>query len=73
MDDEKPIRKIDEKSSSTTIRMIRFLMSKYDFKNDMVLNEVFAREKEGIKYHPVNPHTLYIECRQGGTEPLWQR
>jgi predicted P-loop ATPase len=64
MDDEKPIRKIDEKSSSTTIRMIKFLMSKYDFRNNMVLNEVFAKEKEGNKYYPVNPHTLYIECRQ---------
>ena len=47
-------------------RMIRFLMSKYDFKNNMVLNEVFAKEKEGKKCHPVNPHTLYIECRQEG-------
>ncbi|MDO6437071.1 VapE family protein [Cyclobacterium sp. 1_MG-2023] len=66
MDDETPIKKIDEKSSSATIRMIRFLMSKYKFKNNMVLNEVFAKEKEGKKYHPVNPHTLYIECRQEG-------
>tara|TARA_R110002124_G_scaffold274050_2_gene443746 strand:+ start:24636 stop:25871 length:1236 start_codon:yes stop_codon:yes gene_type:complete len=66
MDDQTPIKKIDEKSSSATIRMIRFLMSKYDFKNNMVLNEVFAKEKEGKKYHPVNPHTLYIECRQEG-------
>ena len=66
MDDETPIKKIDEKSSSATIRMIRFLMSKYEFKNNMVLNEVFAKEKDGKKYHPVNPHTLYIECRQEG-------
>ena len=66
MDDQTPIKKIDEKSSSATIRMIRFLMTKYEFKNNMVLNEVFAREKEGKKYHPVNPHTLYIECRQEG-------
>ena len=66
MDDETPIKKIDEKSSSATIRMIRFLMTKYEFKNNMVLNEVFAKEKEGKKYHPVNPHTLYIECRQEG-------
>ncbi|AEL26975.1 VapE domain-containing protein [Cyclobacterium marinum] len=66
MDDETPIKKIDEKSSSATIRMIRFLMTKYEFKNNMVLNEVFAKEKEGMNYHPVNPHTLYIECRQEG-------
>ena len=66
MDDETPIKKIDEKSSSATIRMIRFLTSKYEFRNNMVLNEVFAKEKEGNKYHPVNPHTLYIECRQEG-------
>ncbi len=66
MDEENPIRKIDEKCSSPTIRMIRFLMSKYDFKNNLVLNEVFAREKEGDHYHPVNPNTLYIECRQAG-------
>ncbi|WP_246255461.1 hypothetical protein [Cyclobacterium plantarum] len=66
MDEENPIRKIDEKSSSPTIRMIRFLMSKYDFKNNLVLNEVFAREKQGDNFHPVNPNTLYIECRQAG-------
>ena len=66
MDNETPIKKIDEKSSSATIRMIRFLTSKYEFRNNMVLNEVFAKEKEGNKYHPVNPHTLYIECRQEG-------
>ena len=63
MDDQTPIKKIDEKSSSATIRMIRFLMSKYDFKNNMVLNEVFAKEKEGKKYHPDKRDTV----------PRWQR
>ncbi|MEX2564871.1 MAG: VapE domain-containing protein, partial [Cyclobacteriaceae bacterium] len=66
MDEENPIRKIDEKSSSPTIRMIRFLISKYEFKHNLVLNEVLAREKEGSSFSPVNPNTLYIECRQAG-------
>lgn len=41
-------------------------MSKYDFINNVVLNEVFASEKETNRYHPVNPNTLYIEARAGG-------
>lgn len=66
MDEESQLRKIDEKSSSPTIRMIRYLLTKYDFRNNLVLNEVFASEKEENRYTPVNPNTLYIECRQAG-------
>jgi predicted P-loop ATPase len=46
--------------------MIRYLMSRYDFVNNTVLNEVFASEKEENRYFPVNPNTLYIECKQAG-------
>ncbi|MCC5939252.1 MAG: virulence protein E [Lunatimonas sp.] len=66
MDEESQTKIIDEKSSSPTIRMIRYLMTKYDFRNNLVLNEVFASEKEENRYSPVNPNTLYIECRQAG-------
>jgi hypothetical protein len=60
MDEESQLRKIDEKSSSPTIRMIKYLMTKYDFRYNLVLNEVFASEKEENKFSPVNPNTLYI-------------
>jgi hypothetical protein len=66
MDEESQTKIIDEKSSSPTVRMIRYLMTKYDFRNNLVLNEVFASEKEENRYSPVNPNTLYIECRQAG-------
>lgn len=41
-------------------------MTKYDFMNNIILNEVFASEKGETDFHPVNPSTLYIECRQSG-------
>lgn len=66
MDHFAPIRQIDSKSTNPTIRMIRYLMSRYDFVNNTVLNEVFASEKEENRYFPVNPNTLYIECKQAG-------
>lgn len=60
------VKDLDGDSNSSTVRMIRYLMSKYDFINNVVLNEVFASEKETNRYHPVNPNTLYIEARAGG-------
>ena len=60
------VKQIDEKSNSSTLQMIRFLLSKYEFKNNVILNEVVAREKGKRKYMPVNPNTLYIEARTAG-------
>ncbi|QDH77867.1 virulence protein E [Echinicola soli] len=62
----KKVKDLDGGSNSSTVRMIKYLMSKYDFINNVVLNEVFASEKETNPYHPVNPNTLYIEARAGG-------
>ena len=60
------LKQIDEQSNSSTIQMIRFLLSKYDFKNNVVLNDIMAREKGKGTYNPVNPNTLYIEARSAG-------
>ena len=38
-----------------------YLISKYDFINNVVVYKVFASEKEKNKYLRVNPHTLLIE------------
>src|SRR5690554_2621237 len=59
-------KQIDEKSSSPTIRMIKYLLSRYDFVNNVIINEILASEKEENDFIPVNPNTLYIECRQAG-------
>lgn len=66
MDRNFQAKQIDEKSSSSTIRMIKYLLSRYDFVNNVILNEVFVSEKEESGFVPVNPNTLYIECRQAG-------
>ena len=59
-------KKIDEKSNSSTIQMIKYLLSKYDFRNNVVQNEVVYREKGKGSYRAVNPNTLYIEARSAG-------
>lgn len=46
--------------------MIRYLVSKYDFINNVVVYEVFASEKEKDNYFRVNPHTLLIEAKSAG-------
>src|SRR5690606_1438638 len=66
MDRNSYAKQIDEKSSSPTIRMIKFLLSRYDFVNNVIINEILASEKEEDNFIPVNPNTLYIECRQAG-------
>lgn len=63
---KKPVKQIDKKSNSSTIQMIRFLISKYEFKNNVILNEILVREKGRGRYMPVNPNTLYIEVRAEG-------
>lgn len=60
------LKQIDTKSNSSTIQMIRFLLSKYEFKNNVILNEIVAREKGKNTFKPVNPNTLYIEARAAG-------
>jgi predicted P-loop ATPase len=59
-------KKIDDHSNSSTIQMIRFLLSKYEFKNNVILNEIVAREKGKDTFEAVNPNTLYIEARAAG-------
>ena len=41
-----PLRELGQHANSSTIKMIRHLLSKYDFIYNTVLNEVFASEKE---------------------------
>ncbi|ERM83067.1 hypothetical protein P872_06225 [Rhodonellum psychrophilum GCM71 = DSM 17998] len=60
------VKQIDEQSKSATIKMIKFLLSRYDFINNVILNEVFTSQKGEAAFQPVNPSTLYIECRQSG-------
>lgn len=61
-----PLRELGQHANSSTIKMIRHLLSKYDFIYNTVLNEVFASEKEKDDFYQVNPHTLFIECREAG-------
>lgn len=56
----------DQESNVNTIRMMQFLLSKYEFVNNIILNEVYFRQKGHIGFEPVNPHTLYIQTRENG-------
>lgn len=56
----------DSENSSSTIKMIKFLFSKYDFINNTILNEVMISLKDERNFIAVNPSTLYIEVRQAG-------
>jgi predicted P-loop ATPase len=56
----------ESESKSSTIEMIKFLFEKYDFLNNIILNEVMISLKNQNTYLPVNPNTLYIEVRQAG-------
>jgi hypothetical protein len=60
------IKSIGPNSKSATVNMIRFLSSKYDFFYNVILNEVFAREKGKEEYFDLNLNTLYIEAREAG-------
>jgi len=53
-------------STDPTIRMIRYLMSKYDFRNNEILNVVFASEKGKENFEQINPNNLYLEAKQAG-------
>jgi len=57
---------VQSENSNSTIKMIKFLFSKYDFINNTILNEVMISLKHQSRFLPVNPHTLYIEVRQEG-------
>ncbi|WP_158856304.1 VapE domain-containing protein [Lunatibacter salilacus] len=61
-----PLRELGQHANSSTIKMIRHLLTKYDFIYNTVLNEVFASEKEKEEFYQVNPHTLFIESREAG-------
>jgi predicted P-loop ATPase len=61
-----PPKELGQHAHSSTIKMIRYLLSRYDFINNMVMNEVFTSEKEKMDFFQVNPHTLYIESREAG-------
>jgi len=64
---KKPKYEIGESNSnSATIKMIKFLFSKYDFINNTILNEVLISVKDEGNFVPVNPNTLYIEVRHAG-------
>lgn len=64
---KKPIYQLSEQESSVnTIQMIQFLLDKYEFVNNIILNEVYFRLKGGKVFQPVNPHTLYIQTRENG-------
>ncbi len=60
------VKSIGQTSKSTTIKMIRFLSSKYEFMNNVILNEILVREKGMSDYYPANLNTLYIEAREAG-------
>lgn len=60
------VKSIGPNSKSATVNMIRFLSSKYDFLYNVILNEVFVREKGHGEYFGVNLNTLYIEAREAG-------
>ena len=60
------VKSIGQTSKSTTVNMIRFLSSKYDFLYNVILNEVLVREKGTSEYYPANLNTLYIEAREAG-------
>lgn len=65
--DDKPNYELDNsESNSSTVKMIKFLFSKYDFINNTILNEVMGSLKSKNHFSPVNPNTLYIESRQAG-------
>lgn len=61
-----PFKTLDEDSHSPMVKMIRYLMTKYDFINNVVVYEVFASEKGKDNYFRVNPHTLLIEAKSAG-------
>jgi hypothetical protein len=60
------VKSISLTSKSSTVKLIRFLSSKYDFLYNVILNEVLVREKGTSEYHPANLNTLYIEAREAG-------
>ncbi len=60
------VKAIGQTSKSTTIKMVKFLSSKYDFQTNVIINEVLAREKGKVQYYPVNVNTLYIQAREAG-------
>ncbi|GAB3661167.1 VapE family protein [Echinicola sediminis] len=66
MQKRSPFKKLDDNSNYPMVKMIRYLMSKYDFINNVVVYEVFASEKEKDNYYRVNPHTLLIEAKAAG-------
>ncbi len=55
-----------EDSTDPTIKMIQYLMSKYDFRNNEILNVVFASEKGKENVEQINPNNLYLEAKQAG-------
>src|SRR5690554_2999807 len=65
MDRNSYAKQIDENSSSPTIRMIKFLLSRYDFVNNVIINEILASEKEENNFIPVTqtPYTLNADKR----------
>lgn len=66
MKNKSPFKRLDEDSNSPMVKMIRYLISKYDFNNNVVVYEVFASEKGKDNYLRVNPHTLLIEAKSAG-------
>ncbi|WP_339879737.1 VapE domain-containing protein [uncultured Algoriphagus sp.] len=66
MKNRNPFKRLDDDSNSPMVKMIRYLISKYDFINNVVVYEVFASEKEKNNYLRVNPHTLLIEAKSAG-------
>ncbi len=53
-------------STDPMIKMIRYLMSKYDFRNNEILNVVLATEKGKENYEAIRPSNLYIEAKMAG-------
>ena len=54
------VKSIGQTSKSTTIKMIRFLSSKYEFVNNVILNEILIREKGNVRLLSGKPeYTLH--------------
>lgn len=61
-----PLKILGDQSTSPIVKMIKYLMSKYHFISNVVVYEVFAREREKDFYYRINPHTLLIESKEAG-------
>ncbi len=60
------MKSLDQNSNDPTIRMYRYLSSRYDFQLNEILNVVLASEKKKDEYKVINSSDLFIEARAAG-------